>query len=115
MVGRWGFINFFSFITINYHHLCTAVSSTDVLNSVFLFSHQETQFIFSVKAKITAENSPIMPVPDVYPADLYRGFTFKSDVLIAGTECSFLEEQVLDDTFNTSEAAGGIHINIIKI
>lgn len=60
--------------------------------------------------KITDENSPIMCVLDGYPANLRRGFTFKHDVFIAGAECSFLEEQVLHDSFNTSEAVGGIHI-----
>lgn len=78
--------------------------------NIGVFSHQETQFIFSMNVKITDENSPIISVLDGYPANLCRGFIFKYDVFIAGAECSFLEEQVLHDSFNTSEAVGGIHV-----
>lgn len=63
-----------------------------------------------MNVKITDENSPIISALDGYPANLCRGFIFKYDVFIAGAECSFLEEQVLHDSFNTSEAVGGIHV-----
>lgn len=87
-------------------------SAISIYKQVFHQMHYIKYCFLSSGNKIyfLSESKNNISILDRFPANLCRGFTFNCDVFIAGAECSFLEEQVLHDSFNTSETVGGIHI-----